>query len=71
MTTTPDLYADPQNPALPKADMQLNVARAALVVVDPQVDAMSPKGVAWPVEGRPQRRRDEDRSKWQTNNSRL
>ena len=23
---TPDLYADPQNPALPKADMQLNAA---------------------------------------------
>jgi nicotinamidase-related amidase len=51
MTTTPDLYADPQNPALPKADMQFNVARAALVVIDPQVDAMSPKGVAWPVVG--------------------
>jgi hypothetical protein len=43
MTMTPDLYADPQNPALPKADMQLNAARAALVVIDPQVDAMSPK----------------------------
>jgi hypothetical protein len=56
---TPDLYADPQNPALPKADMQLNVARAALVVIDPQVDVMSPKGVAWPISfarSRPQRR---------------
>jgi nicotinamidase-related amidase len=51
MTTTPDLYADPQNPALPKADMQLDVARAALVVIDPQVDVMSPKGVAWPAVG--------------------
>jgi hypothetical protein len=29
MTMTPDLYADPQNPALPKADMQLNAAAAA------------------------------------------
>ncbi|RJF69840.1 isochorismatase family cysteine hydrolase [Rhodopseudomonas palustris] len=46
-----DLYADPRSPMLPKADMRLDVSRAALVVIDPQIDALSPKGGAWAVVG--------------------
>ncbi|MBB5420935.1 nicotinamidase-related amidase [Paraburkholderia atlantica] len=48
---TSDPYADPANPALTKGNMKLDVSRAALVVIDPQVDFMSPKGLAWPVVG--------------------
>jgi nicotinamidase-related amidase len=48
---TSDPYADPPNPALAKGTMKLDVARAALVVIDPQIDFMSPKGLAWPVVG--------------------
>jgi hypothetical protein len=48
---TMDAYADPPNPALSKGNMALDVTRAALVVVDPQIDFMSPKGLAWPVVG--------------------
>ncbi|MEZ5833410.1 MAG: hypothetical protein R3D05_19735, partial [Dongiaceae bacterium] len=44
-------YADPANPALPKGNMKLDPSRAALVVIDPQIDFMSPKGKAWPVVG--------------------
>jgi len=49
--TTGDPYADPPNPALQKGNMVLDVKRAALVVIDPQIDFMSPKGLAWPVVG--------------------
>ncbi len=31
--------------------MKLNRERVALVVIDPQIDFMSPKGLAWPVVG--------------------
>jgi nicotinamidase-related amidase len=31
--------------------MKLDASRAALVVVDPQIDFMSPQGKAWPVVG--------------------
>lgn len=44
-------YADPANPALEKGSMKLDRKRAALVVIDPQNDFMSPKGLAWPVVG--------------------
>lgn len=47
----PSPYADPQNPALPPTDMKLDLRRAALVVIDPQVDFMSPTSPAWPVVG--------------------
>ncbi len=47
----PSPYADPPNPALPPTDMKLDLRRAALVVIDPQVDFMSPKSPAWPVVG--------------------
>jgi len=44
-------YADPANPVLPKTTMTLDRSRAALVVIDPQIDFLSPDGKAWPVVG--------------------
>ncbi len=44
-------YADPAKPALPNPNMQLDLPRTALVVIDPQIDFMSPKGAAWAVVG--------------------
>ncbi len=46
-----DKYADPAKPMLPPSDMKLDLARTALVVIDPQVDFLSPKGVAWGAVG--------------------
>ncbi|MEM1397232.1 MAG: cysteine hydrolase [Pseudomonadota bacterium] len=51
---TPDAretYADPDNPALPDMDMEIDPQRTALVVVDPQIDFLDPNGVAWGVVG--------------------
>lgn len=45
------LYADTETPVLPKTEMTLDLARTALVVIDPQIDVMSPKGLAWPAVG--------------------
>jgi nicotinamidase-related amidase len=45
------IYAEPANPALPKADFEFDVNRCALVVVDPQIDFLSPQGVSWGVFG--------------------
>ena len=45
-------YADPANPALPPSDMKLDLKRTALVVTDPQIDFLSPKGVTWGVVGK-------------------
>ena len=39
-------YADPANPLLPPSNMVLDMERVALVVTDPQVDFLSPTGVA-------------------------
>ena len=44
-------YTDPAEPALPSADLTLDLARTALVVIDPQVDFMSPEGRSWGVVG--------------------
>lgn len=44
-------YADPANPALPTSTMKLERGRAALLVVDPQIDFLSPDGVSWGVVG--------------------
>src|SRR5262249_53888042 len=44
-------YADPPNPKLPKSNSELDLARTALVVIDPQVDVLSPKGRLWTVVG--------------------
>jgi nicotinamidase-related amidase len=45
------IYAEPANPALPKSDFKFDFARSALVVVDPQIDFLSPQGVSWGVFG--------------------
>ncbi|MDH3234074.1 MAG: cysteine hydrolase [Alphaproteobacteria bacterium] len=45
-------YAPPAKPALPPSDMKLNLKRAALVITDPQIDFLSPKGVTWGVVGK-------------------
>jgi nicotinamidase-related amidase len=49
--TKSDLYAEPKEPALPPSTFKLDLKRAALVVIDPQVDFLSPKGVSWAVFG--------------------
>ncbi|MFQ5945999.1 MAG: cysteine hydrolase [Anaerolineae bacterium] len=47
-----DKYAPPAKSALPPSDMKLNLARTGLVVTDPQIDFLSPKGVTWGVVGK-------------------
>ncbi len=47
-----DPYAPPEEPALPPSDLNLDRARAALVVTDPQIDFLSPDGVTWGVVGK-------------------
>jgi nicotinamidase-related amidase len=42
-------YADPPNPALPAVGMELDLSRTALLVTDPQIDFLSPRGAAWGV----------------------
>ena len=44
-------YADPSEPALPASDIAIGRDNTALVVVDPLIDFLSPKGVAWGVVG--------------------
>ncbi len=46
-----DTYADPAEPALPASDVEVTLANTALVVTDPQIDFLSPDGVAWGVVG--------------------
>jgi nicotinamidase-related amidase len=46
-----DRHADPADPMLPASNMVLDLRRTALVVIDPQVDFLSPKGVAWGAVG--------------------
>jgi biuret amidohydrolase len=50
-TNAAEKYADPAKPMLPPSTMKLDLARTALVVIDPQVDFLSPKGVAWGAVG--------------------
>lgn len=49
--TDPTIYAEPQHPALPDSGFELDVEHAALVVIDPQIDFLSPDGVGWSVFG--------------------
>ena len=42
-------YADPEHPALPPSTFRLDIARAALVVTDPQIDFLGPTGAAYGV----------------------
>ena len=46
-----DPYADPAEPALPPSNMVLDLQRTALVIIDPQIDFLSPDGVTWGVVG--------------------
>ncbi len=50
--TDDDPYAPPAKGALPPSDVTLDLARTALVVTDPQIDFLSPKGVTWGVVGK-------------------
>jgi nicotinamidase-related amidase len=45
------VYTDPENGVLPTSAFKLKLERAALVVIDPQIDFLSPKGVSWPFFG--------------------
>jgi len=47
-----DPYAPPDKGALPNPGMTLDLRRTALVVTDPQIDFLSPKGVTWGVVGK-------------------
>lgn len=45
------IYAEPTEPALPTSTFEIDLARTALVLTDPQIDFLSPKGVTWPIFG--------------------
>lgn len=45
-------YAEPDQPGLPASNMEIDPQRVALVVVDPQNDFLTEKGVAWGVVGK-------------------
>ena len=49
--TQPAQYNDPTQHAMPVPKMTLDLERTALVVIDPQIDFMSPKGAAWSAVG--------------------
>lgn len=44
-------YADPEKPALSATPMTLTKGNTALVIIDPQVDFLSPDGVSWGAVG--------------------
>jgi biuret amidohydrolase len=46
------LWAGGANAQLPKSSMEIDRAHTALVVIDPQVDFLSPKGVTWDLVGK-------------------
>ncbi len=46
-----DPYADPAEPFLPQTDVTVD-SRTALVITDPQIDFLDPKGVAWGAVGK-------------------
>jgi len=50
-TAAANPYADPEKPVLPRPTMTLDLGRTALVIIDPQVDFLSPKGKAWSAFG--------------------
>jgi nicotinamidase-related amidase len=50
-TSVSAAYADPEKGILPPSEFKLNRNRAALVVIDPQIDFLSPQGVSWPFFG--------------------
>jgi biuret amidohydrolase len=48
---TVDMYKDTDAPSLPPTDVEISIADTALVVTDPQIDFLDPKGVTWGVVG--------------------
>ncbi|QBM24750.1 cysteine hydrolase [Citrobacter arsenatis] len=44
-----EIYSEPEAYGLPRKGITLNNKTAALVVVDPQVDFLSPQGIGWEV----------------------
>ncbi len=46
-----NIYHEPEDPALPPSTMELNLSRTALLITDPQIDFLSPDGVAWELVG--------------------
>lgn len=44
-------YAEPSSYAMPRKGMKLDRKRVALVVIDPQIDFLSPRGIAWGAVG--------------------
>ena len=44
-------YADPESPGLPTVEFDITPEDTALVIVDPQIDFLSEKGVTWGVVG--------------------
>ena len=44
-----EIYSEPKAYGLPRKGITLNSKTAALVVVDPQVDFLSPQGIGWEV----------------------
>ena len=47
-----DPYADPAKAFLPKTDVKVGLKNTALVITDPQIDFLSPKGVTWGAVGK-------------------
>lgn len=47
----PAAYTDPVKPALPQTNVDISLSDTALVITDPQIDFLSPKGVTWGVVG--------------------
>lgn len=48
-TTSKNQYAEPTAYGLPRNGIKFDKSKAALVVVDPQIDFLSPKGIGWAV----------------------
>ena len=46
-----DLRTASKNLVFPNPEMKLDLERTALVVIDPRVDVLSPKGAAWAIRG--------------------
>ena len=46
-----DPYAEPEEPGLPPSNMELDLARTAVVITDPQIDFLSPDGATWALVG--------------------
>lgn len=44
-----EIYSEPEAYGLPRKGITLNNKEAALVVVDPQNDFLSPQGIGWEV----------------------